>query len=218
MFLGYSHRVSFGVVAREALDDQAAAVALAADVALAVATFDQRGCVSPHLVYVEEGGDISPEGFAEMLAEALDRLETELPRGALTTEEAATIRQTRARAEFAELAGTGQRLFASPGDTAWTLIYDPDPTFAASCLNRTVSVRPVASLDHVFPLIEPVGAVLQTIAFAGPDRRLTAFAARAGRLGASRISTFRRMPWPAPAWHHDGRPPLADLVRWCDIE
>lgn len=218
MFLGYPHRVSFGVVAREALHDEAAVRALADDAAYAIAAFDQRGCVSPHLIYVEAGGEVTPEGFAEMLAGALQRVEAELPRGTVTTEESAAIRQTRARAEFAELAGTGHRLFASPAGTAWTLVHDPDPTFAASCLNRTASVRPVASLDDVFPLVEPAGPVLQSIAFAGPDRRRAAFAARAGRLGASRITSFRRMPWPPPAWHHDGRPPLADLVRWCDVE
>ncbi|MDR0786301.1 MAG: hypothetical protein LBG44_00295 [Gemmatimonadota bacterium] len=216
-FLGYGHRVSLGVVAREALASEAHGRVLAGDVSRAIAMFDQRGCVSPHVVYVEEGGEITLERWAFMLGEALERLRTELPRGPVTAEQAAEIRQVRARAEFGELAGNGHQLFASDG-TDWTVVVDPDPTFSASCLNRTISLRPVQSLDDVFPVIAPAASVLQTIAFAGPERRLVPFATRAALLGASRITSFRRMPWPAPEWHHDGRPVLRDLVRWCDLE
>lgn len=217
-FLGYPHRISFGVVAREALTDEGTARQLAEDAALAVATFDQRGCVSPQLVYVETGGSISPEAWATLLAAELDRLESELPRGAVTAEEAAAIRQLRARAEFAELAGSGVRLHASADGTAWTVVYDPDPGFGASCLNRTVSVRPVTSIDEIPGLVAAASTVLQTVAFAGPADRRERFAGNIGALGASRVTSFRRMPWPAPSWHHDGRPPLGDLVRWCDVE
>jgi hypothetical protein len=26
------------------------------------------------------------------------------------------------------------------------------------------------------------------------------------------------MAWPPPWWHHDGHPPLGELLRWCDLE
>jgi hypothetical protein len=39
-----------------------------------------------------------------------------------------------------------------------------------------------------------------------------------GKLGASRVVPLGSMAWPPPWWHHDGHPPLRDLVRWCDLE
>jgi hypothetical protein len=216
-FLGYGHRLSFGIVAREALGSPGAHDT-AADAALAVATFDQRGCVSPHLFYVEEGGETSPSGWASLLAGELDRLRSELPRGRLSAGESAAIRQAAAEAEFAQLAGSGHQLHASGTGVDWTVIFDPDPAFTPSCLNRVVRVKPVDAIEEVAALVNPVASVLQTVGFAGSEDRMGTAAAAFGRLGASRMTSLRRMAWPPATWHHDGRPPLADLVRWCDVE
>jgi hypothetical protein len=216
-FLGYGHKLSFGLIGSEVLrEDDAGAVAAAA--ALEVATFDQQGCVSPHLFYVEEGGAVSPQGWAGLLASAMERVEGELPRGTVSPREAATIRQLRGEAEFGQLGGGGVELHASGEGTLWTVIYDPDPTFSASCLNRLVRVKPVSSLENVPLLIEAIGPLLQSIGIAASDDRRRALAASLGRLGASRIAPIGRMAFPPPAWHHDGHPPLRDLVRWCDVE
>ncbi len=217
VFLGYRHRVSFGVVAREALGADAA-VESARDAAMAVAMFDQHGCVSPHLCYVEEDGETAPAGWTAMLADSLEALEVTLPRGVVTPGESAAILQARAAAEFGQLAGDGRGLHASANGTAWTVVFDPSPAFAPSCLNRVVAVKPFTSFEELTKLVEPVGPILQTVGFAGSSERRDILAARLGALGASRITTFRDMPWPRSDWHHDGRPPLADLVRWCDIE
>lgn len=216
-FLGYGHKLSFGVVAREALATSTAE-ALADAAALAVATFDQQGCVSPHLFYVETGGDTSPHAWAGMVAEALRRLEKELPRGAITPEESAAIRQARGAAEFAHIAGAGVELHASSGGTGWTVIYDPDPAFDPSCLNRLVRIKPVSDVGEVSGRIAGVGEYLQTVGLAGPDDRFEELARALAVAGASRIAPVTAMAWPPPAWHHDGRPPIADLVRWCDWE
>ncbi len=214
-FLGYGHHVSFGVIARERLTREAAP-ALARAAALDVATFDQQGCVSPHLFYVEEGGEIDAAEWAEALATALSEVERELPRGRLSPGEASAIRQVRGEMEFATLAGRGVALHASPGGTVWTVIFDPDPAFVSSCLNRTVRVKPVDSLDRVPGLAARVGAVLQSVGVSAPESRSGRLAAALGRVGASRICRLGEMAWPAAHWLHDGRPPLADLVRWVE--
>jgi hypothetical protein len=161
---------------------------------------------------------VSPQGWAGLLASAMERVEGELPRGTVSPREAATIRQLRGEAEFGQLGGGGVELHASGEGTLWTVIYDPDPTFSASCLNRLVRVKPVSSLENVPLLIEAIGPLLQSIGIAASDDRRRALAASLGRLGASRIAPIGRMAFPPPAWHHDGHPPLRDLVRWCDVE
>jgi hypothetical protein len=216
-FVGYGHKLSFGVVAREVLTaDRAAEVAHIA--ALEAALFDQQGCVSPHLFYVEGGGEIEPREWARLLADAMSGVERELPRGKVSPGEASAIRQLRGEAEFSQLAGTGVELHHSAEGTLWTAVYDPDPSFAASCLNRTVRVKPVADLVAVPELVRRIGPLLQTVGVAADEARRAALAASLGRLGASRVAPLGQMAWPPPSWHHDGDSPLRVLVRWCDLE
>jgi hypothetical protein len=73
--------VSVGLILKGALT-AANAARLAGDAALAIATFDQRGCTSPVALIVEEGGEMSPARFAAALGEELDRLAVILPAGA----------------------------------------------------------------------------------------------------------------------------------------
>ncbi|MGH7341895.1 MAG: acyl-CoA reductase, partial [Candidatus Rokuibacteriota bacterium] len=206
-------RVSFGLVGVEALADPDTASATAADAARATAIFDQQGCVSPHLLYVETGARVGPEEFAELVAHAMRRLAHELPRANLLPAEAAAIHNARASAEFRALAGEAVRLLAST-DTAWTVIFDPRPDFEASCLNRVLLVKPIHRLEDSASLVAPFADLLQTVAIAGAGPRLPDLAARLGEAGVSRIASFANMPWPPPAWHHDGRGPLRELLRW----
>jgi hypothetical protein len=216
-FIAYGHRVSFGLVAREALN-ASAAPALAAAAALDVATFDQQGCVSPHLFFAEEGGEVSPVEWAAMIASEMASLESELPRGALSAGETAAIHQLRGEAELAGIAGAGVILHASVPGTSWTVIVDPEPGFEPSCLNRVVRIKPVAGLAEGIARAEPVARFLQTVGIAAPPDRASALADQLGALGASRICPIGEMSWPPPTWHHDGHPPLLEMVRWCDWE
>lgn len=215
-FLAHGSRVSFAVVGREALVDGESAEAVARDAALAVATFDQQGCVSPHQIFCEDGGAVSPAEWAGLLAGAMEALEAELPRGPISAEESSAIQQVRGAAEIADIAGKGVRLSASRGSTAWTVLYELDGAFRLSCLNRTVRVMPVATILEVPGLLTGVGDVLQTVGVAGGGDRADALARALARAGVSRIASLRESSWPPPWWHHDGRPPLVDLVRWCD--
>ena len=93
-FLGYGHRVSFGFVAREVLSGSNAP-RIAACVADDVVAWNQLGCLSPHVIYVEQGGEVSPDKFAELLAEELERREETEPRGELPAPHAAAIASRR---------------------------------------------------------------------------------------------------------------------------
>lgn len=209
-------RLSFGMIGRAALEEPAIERSAAA-AAYAVATFDQQGCVSPHVLYVEEGGEVGPRAFAERLASALASVQDTLPRGRISPEEAATIHQLRGGSEFRRIAGADLALFEGPG-TLYTVIYDADPAFAPSCLNRVVWVKPLAELGDVVDAVQPFAALLQTAGVTGAGDRLDGLAERLGRIGISRVTDLERMPWPPPAWHHDGQGPLRELVRWTDLE
>lgn len=222
--VAYRHRVSLALVGREALgpemeragDGDARPPAPRA-LARAVALFDQRGCVSPHAVYVEEGGDATPRDFAEALARSLEALDRELPSGVVDPEEASRLQQLRGTTELRVAAGEGRELWHG-GQSPWTVVYDPDPAFEASCLNRMVRVKPVGHAEELPDLLEPVARHLQTVAAEGLGERAEAVCGMLARIGVSRITPIEAAPWPPPWWHHDGAGALSALIRWADVE
>lgn len=216
-FVAYGHKLSFGVVGREALSlEQAAATARQA--AYGVSIFDQQGCVSPHLLYVERGGAVTPRAFATLVAEGMAAMHAELPRGPLPLADSAAIRQLRGTYECRQLTDERILMLASEPGTAWTVVYEEDAPFTASCLNRTVRIHPVDDLHDIPARLLPVQAYVQTAGVAVPASRLLPLAEALGHLGVTRLCALDRMPWPAVTWHHDGRGNLLDLVRWTDIE
>ena len=142
-FLGYGHRVSFGFVASAVLhgSNTRQIISHAAD---DVVAWNQLGCLSPHVIYVQSGGKVSPEQFAEMLADELERREQTEPRGELAAEHAAVIASRRAFYEVraaARAEGLDTLMWHSRNSTAWTVVYEADPRFQLSCLNRFVYVK-----------------------------------------------------------------------------
>jgi hypothetical protein len=210
-------RVSLGIVGRDARTDRPTARTLAARAAWAASLFDQQGCVSPHLIWVERGGDVTPREFARLIGDGMAQLAAELPRGSLTAAEAAAIHQARAAAEFRAIAGEEMEVLEG-ASAGWTVIYDGDPRFEPSCLNRTLRVKPIDRLEDVPKLIESVRGFVQTVAMEGEGARTRALANAIAAAGATRITNYSHMPWPAPTGHHDGAGPLSELVQWVDLE
>ncbi len=216
-FVGHGHRLSLAVIGREAMEPGGVA-SLAERVAHDVSLFDQQGCVSPHVVYVEGGGGVPPEAFAEGLAAAMAAFERRMPRGRLTIEEGSAIRLARAEAELRELRGDRVRLLASPGGTAWTVIYEEDAAFVPSCLNRVVRVKALADLGDLPALLRPISRYLQTVGAAMSPERRNRLADLLAPLGVCRICPIGEMPHPPLHWHHDGGFSLLPLLKWTAIE
>jgi hypothetical protein len=214
-FVAYHHRVSVAVVGVEALG-RPHAEASAASLAKAVAIFDQRGCVSPRVVYVEEGGTVSPRAFASLLAQSLAGLGRDLPSGALDRAEASALHQVRGTAELVAASESGVDIHHG-GDAPWTVIFDRGPMDLAPSVGRTVQVVPLTDLEQLPDLLARMGTHLQTVGTAGLGDREQVLASRLGRAGVSRVVPFSEVPFPPPWWHHDGGNPLGDLVRWVDL-
>jgi hypothetical protein len=85
----HGHGIGVGYVSRALLRDTRTAKRAATALALDVAAYDQRGCLSPQTVWVENGGPIEIRGFAALLAGALGECERKLPRGQLPPRAAA---------------------------------------------------------------------------------------------------------------------------------
>lgn len=216
-FLGHGHRVSFGFIAHQALEGFHAKkiVARAAD---DVVAWDQRGCLSPHVLYVEHGGGLSAEQFAEMLASELARREASTPRGPLDAHAAATIASRRAFYEVRAAHSPETRHWCSENSTAWTVVYETDPRFQLSCLNRFIYVKGVTSMTVALEAADPVRGHVSTVGVAAPEVRMQELAETLARWGATRVCPLGQMQNPPLTWRHDGRPALGDLVTWTDFE
>ena len=216
-FLAYGHRVSFAYVAAAALTGlNARKVAAAA--ATDVTAWNQQGCLSPHVIYVEQGGPVPPEQFAEMLSEELERREGTEPRGELPVEAAAAIASRRAFYEVRAAHSPDTRHWCSRGSTAWTVIYEADPRFQLSCLNRFIYVKAAKDLTEALQNAETIRGQVSTVGLAAPDDKAPALATELARWGVPRICPVGRMQEPPLLWRHDGRPALADLIAWTDWE
>jgi hypothetical protein len=175
-----------------------------------VLTYDQLGCLSPQAIYVAPGTAIATLG--DQLARALEaqwRRLSKKPARPLGV--AARIGEARDVA-FAR----GHRTWLPPSrHLGWTLIYDPDPTFAPSPLHGVIAIRK-AGEALLAKALAPVANRISTVGVAGQisSRAEAAFLS----LGVSRFCPAGRMQFPPLTWHHDGRNTLAELVTWIDAE
>jgi hypothetical protein len=217
LFQAHGHRIGFAVVARERLEG-AGLERVAAEAAHDIVMFDQQGCVSPRVFFVEEGGRGAPLGFARAVAERLEALREALPRRRPAPEEAGAVHQQRTRVEMRRLTGEPVELFRSASGTEWTVIYDPSADLSTPGSDRTAIIRPVPDLGVVPVLLAPYRTYLQTAAISASDSRWPQIVEALAKAGATRLCPLGRTQSPSPGWHHDGRPCLADLVRWVDWE
>ena len=219
-FLPHGHKLGFGMVAKEALDSLKAP-ALARLAAWDVMRYDQQGCYSPHVFYVECGAPVSPREFADYLAAELANLQRRFPRRALELEEGAAVARWQQSVEWAQ----PPHALIGPVDAAWSVAYcdtasdDANlPPLTPTALHRSISVVAVQSLESVIPVVAAQRDFLQTAGLAASPERLYALASQLGAAGVTRIAAIGSMSMPEAAWHHDGRFSLLDLVRMVEIE
>jgi hypothetical protein len=229
---GFGSRLSGALVVSEASPSaaEAAADGLARDVTL----FEQRGCLSPHHVFVV-GDAGQARGFAARLARALERLERRLPSPArLPLDAAAAIRALRERARWRALTqrpdydrvcdvalwesgGVAVSSGETPDETAtqtatqivtesmkWTVIYDGDAGFCASPGYRTVFVSALESADSLGERLGAAAGRLEAFALAAPPDIRDRLDAGLRMLGVSYVCEPGRMQSPPLDWPHGG--------------
>ena len=211
----YGHKLSFAYVTREALDKNAQ---LLSTVVEDVSAWNQLGCLSPHVIFVEARASLDPDQFAEQLARELAVREETHPRGPVPSDVAAAISTRRMAYQVRASADGSTKIWSSENSTAWTVVHDSTPDFPISCLNRFIHVKPAESIDQLLAVLEPLRGKISTVALAAPTARFQELATHFSRIGVARVCRAGQMQNPPLTWRHDGRPSLGDLVTWIDIE
>lgn len=164
-----------------------------AAVALDVALYEQRGCLSPHQCWVVGDAPL----VARDIAGALAALARTLPPAPASVDERAAV-----RAFLDEATWAGAEVQAGP----WGgIVLDPEPAFRPTCGARTLRVTPLATADAL-PALLPEHAIecLGTNAAAPAGLRAR---------GVARVCPVGRMQQPPLSWPRGQRPALASLLR-----
>ncbi|MGP0062367.1 MAG: acyl-CoA reductase [Isosphaeraceae bacterium] len=198
----FGPKTSFAVVGADMLADEGSARRTAQLLALDTVALDQRGCNSPHTVFVERGGMVSPPRFAAILGDELGTACAGRPSPSLSASDA--FRGFGLRAEY----GIRGEAWHSHG-VSWAVLYaDDDRGLADPCYGRTLFVRPV---DDVFDVVPHCSVMTQTVALALTARRLSLADALTTH-GVARCPEPGRMSQYETPW--DGMYPIDRMVRW----
>jgi hypothetical protein len=209
-FIGYGHRISFAAIGRECLRDDLLAEDLARRLAYDVSLWDQQGCLSPQLCYVETGGRIAPENFAELLARELAVYACELPPRRLSFEEKAAILRFRHAAEWGNHDTVA--MLASPDSTDWSISVERSADFRPTCLNRCIRINVVSDLSELHIALTSHRRHLEAAGIVVAAERVAGFTAMLSASGVHRVCPIGTMQQPSLLWRQGGRPRVADWV------
>ena len=166
--------------------------------ALDIATFDQRGCLSVHAVFTEPP---IADDFSAALASAFNELATELPPGRTDPAGRAGVRLAREDADLRYLNWHGNKLDAG------TVILENDVRISPSPGLRTVRVHPAVDV----PPLEDWKGRLQGLAVAG--RLASAVRTAFLEAGVSRFAPAGALQTTDAAWRNDGIDLAAEFAR-----
>lgn len=199
-FIPFGPKASAGYIPREALGDEAAAASIARRAATDVVLYETEGCLSMHVLFIEDGAAVTPQRFRELLGESVRALATAFP----PSREPATAAASAIAGELATFRGGSDRLYVSPS-------LEEAPLF----LPRAPALHHVDGPQDALRYLERHGIELEALAVAGcrDDLASLAMGAKAGR-----IVPFGRMQAPPLGAFHGGRPRVAEFVRWIGDE
>lgn len=198
----FGPKLSMAVIAREDLQDEQEARKLARRVAVDVSIFDQTGCASPHNVYIERNGAVSPEQFCELLTETMRKTELQIPKPAMSAEQVSAIHSIRSVYDFCG------KVYGSE-TMSYTILLDEEPASHKPVYSRVIFVHVV---DDINDALAFVNEDIQTIGISSASERMRLFASSAAVQGAMRFPLIGRMlnfemPW-------DGIILIDRLVKW----
>jgi len=203
-FMAHPHKVSVGLVGKGYLTPETAA-AIAKDVAL----FDQQGCLSPQVVFIETPSQTSAEECAREVRTALQGIDSKFPVGSLPISEIAGLQQSLATLEMSgalilRTSGICSRSVALPNASS--------PPTAYLRLRGGVFLQRIEDVSEVRHKLVAFSDRLQAVGTALPEQELANLTPFFYTLGVCRICPLGEMQTPPLGWCADGIDPVAGLM------
>jgi hypothetical protein len=234
-FHGHGHKVSFSTVGRECqrlekktpFDDAPLVDAVALLASLDVALWNQQGCLSSRVHFLEQGNGpeyYPPEAYGQAVVRSLRALDQLIPKGISRKRQIHNLFD-----KYQAVGASGPVKVLSDYDDDFLVVLDRRPLTATQfgelvndCQGRTVAIIPV---DDVMEIPERYlryvhRAHLQSMSVAlgnpdepGLDPRLLRYAEALGAVGVTGIRTVGRGAFPQLAYSWDGLIPLDLTVK-----
>jgi hypothetical protein len=173
-----------------------------------VAAYDQRGCLSPHVVYAR-GTDADGERLAEAIHDALAALATERPRGALPLASGA------AQVQWRGVAAVRGTLLEGDG---FSVSYEAEHPRRLSPGYRNVAVHRCEGVAALAEALGPLGVHLKALGFGGEAIDPAALARALPPPLAPRLSPVGTMQTPPIDALADGRAATYGFVRYVETD
>jgi hypothetical protein len=210
-FIGHGHRISFAVVTREVLADVELAEKAANALALDVALWDQRGCLSPQVCFLETTFE-EAHLFTTRLAGAFERQVRLLPPRRLSVAEQVAVRRFRDEAEWENIGGRRRDVILPETTLDWSIVVEAQPIFRPTPLCRSLRVLPLPHVGELTSALRPLRSFLQAAGVACSAGRQDEVEGLLKQAGVSHVSPLGEMQRPPLAWRQGGRPRIADWI------
>lgn len=211
-FIPYGNRASAGYITAAALASRDT-TALARGAARDMLLYDSQGCLSLHVLFVENQDEATAGGFFEALAAAARDAAIEFPAGPNDSANLAAAAAQRDAAAFRAAQGSGAVLAGD--DCSFVLTYDAPQDQAPAFAPRTLGVVPVSGPAEALQYLRRHGIELEAFALSDGRADVVRVALEAG---AVRLAPFGELQRPPVSSDHGGRPRIADFIRWIDRE
>jgi hypothetical protein len=212
-FVGHGFKISIALVGRDALS-RSTVHQVVSDLAYDFSVYDQQGCLSPRVAFIENGGEADAAEFASALGDAMRRLARALPRHALDLNEKAALAVARDNVLIRAATGRDCLLASGPVDEFLITIDLLEP-FQLGSLNRHCDLRVFGDAAEIRGALAPYVGHISTVGVAGDWNRWRELCLA---LRPSRVCALGNMQRPPLGWIHDGNLPLMGLVDFCGYE
>lgn len=201
----FGPKKSFAVIEKKKIDTQEKINSLCQKLANDIFQIDQRGCNSPHNVFIEKDSKFGSKHFAKSLGIAMENLSKRNPQQYYSSLE--TLNILKKRTEFDMFYDAFY-----PDSLEWSVLHADNNFLEDSCFNRTIFVK---QFDKKEEILNQCSHLTQSIGVAMGKDSLLDFARQAASKGVDRFPQIGSMTLYEVPW--DGMYVMDRFVKWTKI-
>ncbi len=217
--VGHGHRISFAMIGREMIGrEMIARESVARDSAEAlardVAAWDQLGCLSPQVCFIE--GDVERvRSFGEEVCDALAGLVRTMPPGRMSEGEVVEVRRFRDEASWRGFDDGSRDLFAVSGELGeGSVSVEREAALRPTPLHRCLRLVPISDCSELPAIVSGHRDRLEAAGIAVRGTRRAEISEMLSECGVHHVVPLGEMQHPDLAWRQGGRPRIAE---WLDV-
>ena len=201
----FGPKQSFAIIEKNKIKTEEDVNLLCQKLANDIFQIDQRGCNSPHNVFVEKDSKFGSKYFAKHLGLAMENLAKKNPQQYYSSLE--TLNILKKRTEFDMFYDAFY-----PNSLEWSVLHADNNILEDSCFNRTIFVK---TYDNIDDILKQCSHLTQSIGVAMNKDSLLEFARKASIKGVDRFPKIGSMTLYEVPW--DGMYVMDRFVKWTKI-